>query len=110
MKETLAIIETIIQNDNVHQYFITSSKIFSTARNNLIEIQRFTDCQILRENLSPREALILKRNLWEYMQQNRNTVFYKKYHNEKKKGRFYPSLGGIDINGNEKVTLGIAWF
>jgi hypothetical protein len=110
MKDILSKIQTIIQNDKVRQYFITTSKIFSTARRNLIDIQGFTDCEILKENLSPREALILKKNLFEYMQQNRSTIFYKKYHNEKRDGRFYPSLGGIDINSDEKVTLGIAWF
>jgi hypothetical protein len=110
MKDLLAKIQTVIQDDKVHQYFITSSKIFSTARNNLIDIQGFTDCEILKENLTPREAVILKRNLFEYMQQNRNTIFYKKYHNAKRDGRFYPSLGGVNINSKEKVTLGIAWF
>ena len=110
MKDTLTKIQIIIQDEKVHQYFITTSKIFSTARKNLIDIQGFTDCQILKKNLNPREALILKKNLFEYMQQNRSTIFYKKYHNGKRDGRFYPSLGGIDINSNEKVTLGIAWF
>lgn len=110
MKDILSKIQTIIQNDKVHQYFITTSKIFSIARKNLIDIQRFTDCEILKENLSPREAVILKKNLFEYMQQNRSTIFYKKYHNKKRDGRFYPSLGGVDINSDEKVILGIAWF
>ena len=110
MKEILSKIQTIIQNDKVHQYFITTSKIFSTARRNLIDIQGFTECEILKENLNPREALILKKNLFEYMQLNMSTIFYKKYHIEKRDGRFYPSLGGIDINGNDKVTVGIAWF
>src|ERR1035437_4042463 len=109
MKDTLTKIQIIIQDEKVHQYFITTSKIFSTARKNLIDIQGFTDCQILKKNLNPREALILKKNLFEYMQQNRSTIFYKKYstpillhvqnrstifykkyHNGKRDGRFYP--------------------
>ncbi len=110
MQEILKKIQVIIENTNVHHYFITTSKNFAVAKSNLINIQGFKSFVLLKDNMTPLEALALKKNLFEQMQQNQDSIFFTKYHIDKRNARMYPSLCGVDKNSNDKIALGIAWY
>jgi hypothetical protein len=112
VKETRAKIKSIIVDDSIIEYYITSSKVIDSAGSNIIEYQNFSEYTILQEKLLPREALNLMKKLWDKMQQNPSSIFYQKYVEDKKRGSFHPSIGGGDINSKdeaERRVVAIAW-